>query len=198
MASNPRARAVIGLGNPGPEYAETRHNAGFMVVDALAARGAAKLQKKFSGRTATAWLGDTRLELLEPLTFMNDSGRSAQPFCAWHRIDPTEVVVVHDELDLPFGVVRIKVGGGHGGHNGLRSLVKHLGTGDFVRVRVGIGRPPRGEVTPWVLGRFPSEERRLLPEVIERASEACLATARDGARTAMNAYNGLAAVGQNG
>jgi PTH1 family peptidyl-tRNA hydrolase len=180
---------VVGLGNPGRKYERNRHNVGFMVVDRLrAAHGLPDFREKFSGLFTK---GDA-LALLEPQTFMNLSGDSVQPAAAFLKVDPGEIVVVHDELDLPWGEVRLKVGGGHAGHNGLRSLIQRLGTPEFVRVRVGIGRPPpgfRGDVADFVLADFDAMERAELPDVVDRAASAVDRVRKDGVAAAMNALN---------
>jgi PTH1 family peptidyl-tRNA hydrolase len=142
---------VVGLGNPGREYASHRHNVGFLVVEELASRlRADAFRDKFSAQwtrgacRSGAAGGDEQVVLLQPQTFMNESGRSVQPAAAFFKVEPGNVLVVHDELDLPFGDVRLKMGGGHAGHNGLRSIIQHLGTSDFPRLRFGVGRPPPG------------------------------------------------------
>jgi PTH1 family peptidyl-tRNA hydrolase len=184
---------VVGLGNPGREYASHRHNVGFMAVDELAARVRADaFREKFSGSYARAQIGDQQAVLLKPMTFMNESGRSVQPAMAFFKVTPRETVVIHDELDLPFGEVRLKVGGGHAGHNGLRSLMGHIGTGDFARVRFGIGRPPpgfRGEVADFVLSGFDPVERAKLPDSLKVAVESVLDIAARGLDAAMNVRN---------
>lgn len=165
---------MVGLGNPGPRYAPTRHNVGQRVAEALAARmGAGRFGSRYAGRFAEARGPRGPLAILVPTTFMNDSGDSAGPAAGALRARPEEVLVIHDEIDLPFGTVRGKVGGGHGGHNGLRSLVRGLGGGDFSRVRVGVGRPPRefgGDEAAWVLARF-SEGEAEVQALIGRALE---------------------------
>jgi peptidyl-tRNA hydrolase, PTH1 family len=184
---------VVGLGNPGPKYAAHRHNVGFMVVEALAERlRADPWRDKFQARLARADVGDVQLVLLEPQTYMNESGRSVQAAAAFYKHDAGEVCVVHDELDLPFGQVRIKVGGGHAGHNGLRSIIDCLGTPEFVRVRVGIGRPPagfRGEVASFVLAPFDGAEVAQLGDLVKQSADAVVDIARRGLAPAMNARN---------
>ncbi len=165
---------VVGLGNPGREHEGNRHNVGFMVVDALArALACPDFKSKFSGLWTRGELrGGTAIALLKPQTFMNLSGDSAQAAAAFLKVAPQEIVVVHDELDLAWGDLRLKVGGGHAGHNGVRSVMQRLGTPDFARVRVGIGKPPatfRGQGADWVLSGFDPVERAELPGVIERA-----------------------------
>jgi PTH1 family peptidyl-tRNA hydrolase len=189
---------VVGLGNPGKKYEGNRHNVGFMSLDELArAEALGDFRDKFSGlfSRGAARFGD--VALLKPMTFMNLSGDSVQPCAAFLKITPSEIVVIHDELDVPFGEVRIKVGGGHAGHNGLRSLIERLGTPDFLRVRVGIGRPPagfRGDVADYVLSNFDSSEKAELGGVVDKAVAAAVAIAKDGVAVAMNRLNAKAPV----
>lgn len=184
---------VVGLGNPGREYASHRHNVGFMAVDELARRvNADAFREKFSGSYARAQIGGEQAVLLKPMTFMNESGRSVQPAMAFFKATPREIIVIHDELDLPFNDVRVKFGGGHAGHNGLRSIVAHVGTADFGRVRFGIGRPPpgfRGEVADFVLSSFDATERATLADGLKLAVESVLDIAARGIDAAMNARN---------
>lgn len=184
---------VVGLGNPGKEYASHRHNVGFMAVDELAQRARADaFREKFSGLYAKAEIEGEQAILLKPMTYMNDSGRSVQPAMAFFKVAPKDVIVLHDELDLPFGEVRLKFSGGHAGHNGLRSIMASAGTGDFGRVRLGIGRPPpgfRGEVADYVLSSFDSIERASLPDMLARGVESVLDIPRRGFDAAMNTRN---------
>jgi PTH1 family peptidyl-tRNA hydrolase len=152
---------IVGLGNPGRQYAETRHNIGFKVVDRLAERAGASFRQKYDGRFAETRLHDARVALLEPETFMNLSGRSVRAAARFYKLTPAEVIVVYDDIELPFGRVRAKAGGGLKGHNGLRSMADSLGTPDFLRVRCGVGRPRRGDprsVADFVLGAFYEDE----------------------------------------
>ncbi len=184
---------VVGLGNPGKKYVGNRHNVGFMVAEKLLSeQSLPDPRDKFSGAFSkgAAFGGD--VAVLMPHTFMNLSGDSVQPACAFLKIEPKDVVVVHDELDLPFGEVRLKLGGGHAGHNGLRSIIQRLGTPDFVRVRVGVGRPPAGfagDVADFVLSDFTASERAELPKLIEKALTAVERVARDGVQKAMAALH---------
>ena len=192
---------VVGLGNPGKKYERNRHNVGFMVVERLVSRhGLGDLKEKWSG----AWTrGDVAIDgarhpvaLLEPLTYMNLSGDSVQPAAAFLKTPPANIIVVHDELDLPWKDVRLKVSGGHAGHNGLRSIIGRLGTPDFVRVRVGVGRPPpgfKGDVADYVLADFDALERAELPDVVERACVAVEGVVSRGAAAFMNTFNAPAA-----
>ena len=184
---------VVGLGNPGKKYEGNRHNLGFMTVDAIRREdGMLEFREKFSGLFSKGESARQCFSLLKPMTFMNLSGDSVQPASAFLKVAPSEIVVVHDELDLPFGEVRIKVGGGHAGHNGLRSLIQRLGTADFVRVRIGIGRPPAGfagDVADYVLQNFDPVEKAELPAVVDKAIRAVRAIVADGVAAAMNSLN---------
>jgi PTH1 family peptidyl-tRNA hydrolase len=187
---------VVGLGNPGKSYEDTRHNVGFAAVDAVArAAGAEAWRDKFSAQLTRGRLGATDVALLKPQTYMNLSGQSVQPAAAFFKVAPSSLLVVHDELDLPFGDVRLKAGGGHAGHNGLRSIIERAGTADFGRVRVGIGRPPpgwRGDVASYVLARFEALERASLGDVLSAAVAAVEAVAVAGLAAAMNRVNARA------
>jgi PTH1 family peptidyl-tRNA hydrolase len=185
---------VVGLGNPGPEYALTRHNLGFMVTDRLVGEWSVSWRSKFSGRLAEARDGDLRVALLQPQTFMNLSGRSVAAAMRFYKLEPDALVVVHEEIDLPLGDVRAKFGGGLAGHNGLRSLRESLGTADFARVRIGVGRPERGEQMPvadWVLWPFPPDVD--VAALVDRGTECTLAVVRDGVDVAMRRFNGAGA-----
>lgn len=149
---------IVGLGNPGPKYAGNRHNVGFHVVERLSERwGALSFREKFGGRYAKVAVGGEDAVLLEPLEFMNHSGVATQKAMRFFDVALEQVVVVHDELDLPYGRLRLKKGGGTAGHNGLRSIVQHCGGPDYLRLRFGIGRPEHGNVRGWVLGDFGAE-----------------------------------------
>lgn len=184
-------RVVLGLGNPGAEYADTRHNAGVRVVEVLLARAGATLKRHKSGcLVADASIGGTRTVLARTTSYMNESGRPAAALLRWYKVPPDDLVVVHDEIDIPFGDVRIKRGGGTAGHNGLRSLVSHLGTPEFVRVRVGVGRPRgRGGAVDHVLDGFSGAERKELPDLFERAADAVERILDAGLERAMNETN---------
>jgi PTH1 family peptidyl-tRNA hydrolase len=163
-------KLIVGLGNPGAKYEETRHNAGFFLLDAVARRHSATFSadKKFYGEAARISVDGADVRLLKPTTFMNLSGQAVQAICNFYRIDITQTLVVHDELDLPPGTVRLKRAGGHGGHNGLRDIIKHL-SADFWRVRLGIGHPGDAkQVSNFVLQRAPKDEADLLDQAIDR------------------------------
>ncbi|HEY2354242.1 MAG TPA: aminoacyl-tRNA hydrolase [Gaiellaceae bacterium] len=164
---------VVGLGNPGREYARNRHNVGWMVVDELARRHQGSWKSKFSGQMAEIRVGDEKVVLLKPETYMNDSGRSVQSAAAFFKIEPEHVFVVHDEGDFDLGRLETKFSGGLAGHNGLRSIAEQLATKDFVRLRVGVGRPERGDPRPladWVLANFEPHEH--VEDIVERAADA--------------------------
>jgi PTH1 family peptidyl-tRNA hydrolase len=181
---------VVGLGNPGPKYAAMRHNLGFMVVDELAARaGMPPFRTKFHGELAEARLGGHSLALLKPLTYMNDSGRSVRAAMTFFKLPLGELVVVHDEIDLPFAEIRLKTGGGDAGHRGVRSIVADLGSPDFIRIRIGVGRPPpgfRGSPADFVLQGFAPAERAELAPLVTRAADAAELIAGRGLAAAMN------------
>jgi PTH1 family peptidyl-tRNA hydrolase len=184
---------LVGLGNPGSEYAGHRHNVGAMVVERWVDRhgvAGAPWREKFKARTQTVSVGADRVVALLPQTYMNRSGGSVGPAAAFFHVPPPKIIVVHDEIDFVLGRIAIKHGGGHGGHNGLRDLVASLPSADFLRIRVGVGRPTRGEVADWVLSDFAANERSTeLPDMIERAESAITAIVRDGLAVAMNAIN---------
>ena len=172
MSATTPLTLIVGLGNPGSGYAETRHNVGFWFVDRLAEAAGARFrpESRFSGELADATLAGERVRLLKPNTFMNLSGQAVAALVRFYRFEPASILVVHDDLDLPAGEVRLKVGGGHGGHNGLRDIVARLGSRDFVRLRFGIGHPGHREgVTGHVLSKPAAEERTALDEALEAA-----------------------------
>ncbi len=182
---------VVGLGNPGPKYADNRHNVGFMVADLLLQRwGGIGFRDKFKSNYAKlSYRGDDVI-VLKPLTFMNLSGEAVQRAMRFFKVEPNDVLVVHDELDLEYERVRIKVGGGTAGHNGLKSIVQCCGGNDFSRVRIGISRPRGRSVEGWVLSDFSKDERPTLPDVLDRAADAVEAVLVKGPRGAMNALHG--------
>ena len=181
---------VAGLGNPGREYERTRHNAGWLVLDELARRHSGSWRSKFSGSLAEIRLGNLRLALLKPETYMNDSGRSVGAAVRFFKVEPEQVLVVHDDVDLEAGRLQARAGGGLAGHNGLRSLAQHLGSQDFLRLRIGIGRPGRGDPRPvadWVLSPFSPEEDA--EALVARAADAVETIARDGLEAAQQRFN---------
>jgi PTH1 family peptidyl-tRNA hydrolase len=184
---------VVGLGNPGKEYVRTRHNVGAEAVVLLAERAAEKFKAgRDKALVANARISGRRVVLALPTTYMNDSGMAVQALMRRHKVEePTQLIVVHDELDLPPGVVRVKVGGGLAGNNGLRSITQHLKTQDYVRVRIGIGKPPSKERgADHVLSRLPKAERLLLDIAIVTAADAVELLLADGPEAAMTKFNG--------
>lgn len=180
---------VVGLGNPGPAYAKTRHNVGFMVADVLAARigSAFKVHKKSGAAVITGRLAGAPVVLAKPRCYMNESGRQVGPLAKFYSVPPGRIVVIHDELDIDFGRIRLKVGGGEGGHNGLRSVASALGSKDFQRVRIGVGRPPgRKDPAAYVLEAFTAAERTELPTICEQAADATELLIAQGLEPAQN------------
>lgn len=182
---------VVGLGNPGDRYARTRHNAGYLVIDRLLDQTASSLKRHKSGcLVAEVRLAGQKAVLVRTATYMNESGRTLRALMDFYKTDASSLVVVHDELDIPFGDVRVKSGGGTAGHNGLKSISNHLGTKEFLRVRVGIGRPPGGmESADYVLTELPPAQRRELPDVVGRAADAVERIIEVGPERAMNEFN---------
>jgi peptidyl-tRNA hydrolase, PTH1 family len=183
---------IAGLGNPGPAYEGNRHNAGSLVADELAGRaGAAFRRGRFRTLVAEGRLAGQPVFIVKPTTFMNDSGAAVAGLARYHHLAPEVIVVIHDELDLPFETVRLKLGGGDNGHNGLRSVTSHLGTRDYYRVRVGIGRPPgRMDPASYVLRDFSAAERKELALVFDRAADATETLISQGLAAAQNMFNG--------
>jgi PTH1 family peptidyl-tRNA hydrolase len=180
-------RIVVGLGNPGPEHQLTRHNAGFWCVDLLARRhgGEFRDDRKYSGETARIRLAGSELLLLKPMTYMNRSGISIRQLSDFYKVPPAEVLVVHDEMDLPVGSARLKSGGGHGGHNGLRDTIAHIGDG-FWRLRIGVGHPGnKAEVIDYVLTRPPRVEEDLILDAVAQAADSLPVILEQGAERAM-------------
>ncbi len=184
-------KIIVGLGNPGRRYERTRHNAGFMAVDELARGLRFDLeQEKYHALVGRGTVSGQDVLLAKPQTYMNESGRSVALALRYTGASPADLIVVHDELDLPLGTVRVKSGGGHGGHNGLRSIADHLGTPEFLRVRVGIGRPPaERDAADYVLSPFTPAEQAAAREAIATAAGAVQAVLSGGLAKAMNAFN---------
>jgi peptidyl-tRNA hydrolase, PTH1 family len=181
---------VAGLGNPGREYAPTRHNVGFLIADELGRRHGGAFRGKFSGELAEVRLDEARVALLKPLTFMNESGRSVGAAVRFFKVEPSALVVVHDEVDLEPGRLQARAGGGLAGHNGLRSIAQHLGTPDFLRLRVGVGRPERGDPRPvadFVLSPFTPEFD--VAGLVARGADAVETIAREGLAAAQQRFN---------
>jgi peptidyl-tRNA hydrolase, PTH1 family len=183
-------KLLVGLGNPGARYQWTRHNAGFMVLDRLSHLAGIPFAKKgSSGLSGEGFWQGQRLILLKPQTFMNLSGRSIAEVARFHKIPCEDIVVVHDDLDIPFGSVRLKKGGGHGGHNGLRSIFSDFGARDFIRLRIGIGRPVRGDVVDYVLQPFSGKEMESLASVLDGAVDTLESLFSAGLEKTMSLHN---------
>jgi PTH1 family peptidyl-tRNA hydrolase len=191
MHISSRRRLVVGLGNPGKDYVRTRHNAGFMVIDKLAAdHGIALNKRKFNTLYGSGRLGTLEAILAKPLGYMNRSGPPVRQLSAYYRIPNQDVLVVHDDIDLVFGRIKIKEKGGHGGHNGIKSLITAFGDGDFRRVRIGVGRPSSGrDAADHVLGRFGKDERAELDRIITLARDAVVTVLMEGVQSGMNQFN---------
>lgn len=181
---------VAGLGNPGREYARTRHNVGHMVADELARRHAGTFRSKFSGELSEVRLDGARVALLKPLTYMNESGSSVGAAVRFFKLPPEQLLVVHDEVDLDLGRLQARLGGGLAGHNGLRSVAQHVGTPEFARLRIGVGRPERGDPRPvadWVLSPFTDEVD--VEALVARAADAVEAVVHDGLEETQQRFN---------
>jgi peptidyl-tRNA hydrolase, PTH1 family len=189
---------VAGLGNPGSKYANNRHNIGFHVIDELAGRhGLGPFRAKLGAELASGVVAGQSVLLAKPMEFMNRSGFAIQRHAQYRDIAPDHVLVVHDEIDIDFGRIKVKAGGGHGGHNGLRSIIAQLGSRDFARIRVGVGKPPGGpstygdkRVASYVLSDFPSELANDVRDVVHAAADAVEVALRSGVPAAMNEFNG--------
>jgi PTH1 family peptidyl-tRNA hydrolase len=184
-------KLITGLGNPGSKYAGTRHNIGFMVAERLAqGHGIALKKKGHQGIYGVGRVAGRETTILLPQTYMNLSGVSVGSACKSLAVDPGDLIVIHDDIDLPFGVLKIKTGGGHGGHNGIRSIREVLGSGDFIRVKVGVGRPEAGgDVAGHVLKVFSAEERGKLDNVVDNSTKAVETILLQGVPIAMNEFN---------
>lgn len=183
-------RLMVGLGNPGLQYAKNRHNIGFMVLDELARRLNASFTAKGNSHLAEARVGSSKVFLQKPQTFMNISGNAVVPLMRFHKLEPAEVLVIHDDLDLPFGRIRVRTGGSSGGQNGVKDIAAQLGTDGFVRLKMGISRPPPlWSVPNWVLSNFAPEELVMLEQMIGIGADAAAIIATEGAQTAQNKFN---------
>jgi PTH1 family peptidyl-tRNA hydrolase len=183
---------IVGLGNPGPRYARTRHNIGFVVVEELARRHGLRFAGgQAHSEVARGAIGDTRMIVAKPQTYMNNSGQAVQGLSHFYKVPKERIIIVYDDFALPLGTLRLREKGSAGGHNGLESVIRHLGTQSFPRLRVGVGEPPGGKHThmDWVLGRFMKEEEPLVADVVSRAADAVESVFRIGFERAMNEYN---------
>lgn len=181
---------IAGLGNPGKEYEKTRHNMGFLVLDILAEENDIPVSRaKHNAMVGKGTIGGKQVLLVRPMTYMNDSGRSLGEVVRYYDVAPEELIVIYDDMDLEPGVIRIRKKGSAGSHNGMKSIISHLGDGDFPRVRVGIGRPSVADWKDYVLGRIPTEDEKAIMEGVEKAARAVTAIMKDGIDRAMNEYN---------
>lgn len=181
---------VVGLGNPGARYAKTRHNVGFRVVERLAGRAGAPAEKKlFGALVGDAVLGGKKATLAMPQQFMNVSGQPTASLLGYYKVPAADLVVIHDDMDLPLGRLRVRVGGGHGGHNGIRDIQRTCGA-EFVRIRMGVGRPPpQWDPADYVLSSFTPEEEPVVQSMVDTAADAVESVVRDGVTSAMNRFN---------
>ncbi len=185
----PVAWLVVGLGNPGEKYEETRHNVGFMVADELGKRGSFSIQKvKYHALTS---IGGQGALVMKPTTYMNLSGEAVGEAARFYKIPPDHVLVISDDVDLPLGKLRIRTNGSAGGHNGLKSIIQHLGSDQFPRLKVGVGGKPHPDydMADWVLSKFQGEDKKLIDETVKRAAEAVECLLKDGPQKAMNRFN---------
>lgn len=185
---------VVGLGNPGPKYAGTRHNIGYLVTDELARRLGAGFRRHKNGRSDVVegrlGVGGPKVVLVRSHTYMNETGGPVSSLAKFYKVAPDHIIAIHDELDIAFGTLRVKLGGGDNGHNGLKSMRSSLGSGDFFRVRAGIGRPPgRQDPADWVLSNYSSTERKELPFQIDAAADAIETLIRDGLEATQQRFN---------
>ena len=188
----PVAWLIVGLGNPGDQYENTRHNVGFLGADELGERGRFPIQRlKFKALTNTAVIGGQGALVMKPVTYMNLSGEAAGEAARFYKIAPDHVLVISDDVDLPLGKLRIRTGGSAGGHNGLKSIIQHLGSDQFPRLKVGVGGKPHPDydMVDWVLGKLQGEDKKVMDEAVKRAADAVECFLRDGPQKAMNRFN---------
>ena len=183
---------IVGLGNPGEQYENTRHNVGFLVADELGERGSFPIQRlKFKALTNTAVIGGQGALVMKPTTYMNLSGEAVGEAARFYKIPPSRVLVISDDVDLPLGKLRIRTGGSAGGHNGLKSVIQHLGANQFPRLKVGVGGKPHPDydMADWVLGKLQGEDKKVMDQAVKRAADAVECLLRDGPQKAMNRFN---------
>lgn len=182
-------KLIVGVGNPGPEYELTRHNIAWIFLDTWNKLSSSNWQQKFKGEYTSFSQSGEKVYALKPQTFMNLSGESVAPMAKFFKINPDEILVIHDEVDLKFGQVQFKKGGGLAGHNGLKSIAKLIGTNDFYRLRMGVGRPERGSMSSWVLGKFPVEDTVDLEKILNATSDVLDIFFQSGFTKASNTIN---------
>lgn len=182
---------IAGLGNPGREYETTRHNVGFMAIDALAGKlGVDVSTRKFLGYVGSSFIGGEKVVLLKPQTYMNASGESIRAAADFYKVEPEHVLVIYDDISLDIGSIRVRAKGSAGGHNGMKSIISHLGTDAYPRIRIGIGdKPARMDLADYVLSHFTKEETQTLQDAVTDAADAAALLITDGVQTAMNRYN---------
>ena len=183
---------IVGLGNPGGQYDNTRHNAGFAVADELARRGGFSIQRvKFKALTNAATIGGQGALVMKPTTYMNLSGEAVGEAARFYKLTPDRVLVISDDVDLPLGKLRLRVSGSAGGHNGLKSIIQHLGSDRFPRLKVGVGGKPHPDydLADWVLGKLTGEDKKVMDETVKRAADAVECFLKDGPQKAMNQFN---------
>ena len=183
---------IVGLGNPGEQYENTRHNVGFLVADELGERGSFPIQRlKFKALTNTAVIGGQGALVMKPTTYMNLSGEAVGEAARFYHIPPAQVLVISDDVDLPLGKLRLRTGGSAGGHNGLKSVIQHLGTDQFPRIKIGVGGKPHPDydMADWVLGKLQGDDKRVMDGAVKRAADAVECFLKDGPQKAMNRFN---------
>ncbi len=182
-------KVIVGLGNPGRKYSDTRHNIGYRVLEEIAGRfSIEKEESRFDAIIGHIRIDGEKVLLVKPLTYMNLSGKTVQPLVRWFKLDLDDLIVIYDDMDLPPGVLRLRAQGGSGGHKGMASIIERLGSQEFARIRIGIGRPDN-EAINWVLGKFSPNEQKLMEEVISQAVAAVECWVKQGIDRAMNEYN---------
>ena len=182
-------KVIVGLGNPGRKYSDTRHNIGFRILEEIARRfSIEKEESRFDAIIGHIRIEGEKVLLVKPLTYMNLSGKTVQPLVRWFKLDLDDLIVIYDDMDLPPGALRLRAQGGSGGHKGMASIIERLGSREFARIRIGIGRPDN-EAIDWVLGKFSPTEQKLMEEVIGQAATAVQCWAKHGIDRAMNEYN---------